>query len=650
MNKVIRTWFLGMAVISLLSFISVSSYALSFGSATVDGNPIEWSSTDFFASMHRAGDPDKVIESNLYLRYDCNTQTLYTLVLNVNGIQAITSPNDAYVKFKTDPNGNHSIKGVGGDYPSFAWVASGNTVIGWEGSFQLAPGSYVINAHIQVWDDNAAQTSATTNGSPNDRFIPLTIDCSGVVNPDNLPPPPINTHYSISGFTYIDTNNNGLFDSGETVLSGLPITLNGSQTVNTTNGYYEFTDLLAGNYTVAAPQQVTIDGQDYVLGTLQSLPVSIVNANVVDVNFGYVPVYDITGILFVDSNRSGIIDAGETGVLTGVTITLTDILGNIIAQTISDDTGYYAFENLFEGNYKVSVAPKISLTENTGVVVYKTTAYSTVTLGGLNQDTVVNFGYAPVYNISGVVYLDTNRNGVFDSLEPIFPGITVYLYDSNNNLLASPVTDSNGAYLFEDQWEGVYQVIVGGLPTSIASYFNLTTSSAYAINLTANSSSNNFGLAPNTQSILDDLKSGDPDGDGFTFTGTGKTIGFWKHQLTTALSGKGKAQVNAADLKIFVDNVEAFYLEIPFQFNDVNEFLDALNVLQDTSSNPLDLLKKQLLGTEFNQVSGRGLLSNPTLQTVLLQWGESLVASQSTNAALVISAKDILDAINNTGE
>lgn len=654
MRQLMKSWFQGMVVASLLSIVSVSSFALSFGTATVDGNPIEWTASDFYANMHRAGDPNKVIESNLYLRYDCNTQTLYILVLNVNGIQAIASSQDAYLKYKVNPAAPQSVKGVGGDSQSFAWVASGNTVVGWEGSFQIAPGTYTINAHVQVWDDNAAQTSATTNGAPNDRFIPITIDCDGVTNPNGpntpLPPPPVTPVYSISGFTFVDSNGNGLFDSGEATLSDIPVTLDGSQTVNTASGYYEFPGLYAGNYTVAVPHLISSNGVDYVLVTSQSLPVSITNSNISDVNFGYVPVYDITGTVFVDSNRSGIIDNGETSVLAGVTVTLTDGSGNVIAQTTTDANGYYAFENLFVGTYKVSVAPKITHVENAGVVEYKPTASSVVTIIGLNEDTVIDFGYAPVYDIAGTVFLDTNKNAAFNSPEPIFPGITVYLYDSSNNPVASTVTDSSGNYQFEDQWAGTYSVVTGGLPSGIASYFTLTTGSAYAITLNANSTNNNFGYAPETKNILDDLKSTDPDGDGFSFTGTGKTIGFWKHQLSVAITGKGKAQINTGDLQAFVDNIEAFYLATPFQFNDAGEFADAQKVLDSTSSQPLDLLKKQLLGTEFNQVSGRGLLANPTLQTVLLQWGESLVASSSTDAALVISAKDIFDAINNTGE
>ena len=54
----------------------------TFGTAVVDGNIDEWDLiNDFFANMHRAGDPDKVVESKLYLRYDCATNTMYALVL-----------------------------------------------------------------------------------------------------------------------------------------------------------------------------------------------------------------------------------------------------------------------------------------------------------------------------------------------------------------------------------------------------------------------------------------------------------------------------------------------------------------------------------------------------------------------------------------
>ena len=63
----------------------------------------------------------------------------------------------------------------------------------------------------------------------------------------------------ISGHVYADPNNNSVHDAGEGVISGVTITLlQGSTVVATTttdvNGYYQFTNLAAGTYTVRETQ------------------------------------------------------------------------------------------------------------------------------------------------------------------------------------------------------------------------------------------------------------------------------------------------------------------------------------------------------------------------------------------------------------
>lgn len=148
----------------------------TYGVANVDGNASEWNLTnDFFADMYRAAKPDKPVESKLYLRYDCQTKTLYALVLVVPDVQALVLPDDAFIKLGNSTklvDGNYGDDGV---VPDFAWVGlsqSGQVATGWEASVHLEPGYYPdLNVHIQVIHDGQ-QTSAVK-----DRAIPLLIDC-----------------------------------------------------------------------------------------------------------------------------------------------------------------------------------------------------------------------------------------------------------------------------------------------------------------------------------------------------------------------------------------------------------------------------------------------------------------------------------------
>ena len=105
---------------------------------------------------------------------------------------------------------------------------------------------------------------------PTGRFCPLACNAC-------LPPPPEQPQPgSLSGFVYCDTNNNGIKEAGEAVLSGITITLtgtdiNGPVNKNTTtdgNGFYIFKDLMPGVYKITETQPAGVnDGLDTV-GTL----------------------------------------------------------------------------------------------------------------------------------------------------------------------------------------------------------------------------------------------------------------------------------------------------------------------------------------------------------------------------------------------
>ena len=75
---------------------------------------------------------------------------------------------------------------------------------------------------------------------------------------------------SVSGYVYVDANNNGMFDSGETPIAGVLLTLldaNGKPTGKTattdSTGYYHFDNLGPGTYGVGETQPAGyLDGLD----------------------------------------------------------------------------------------------------------------------------------------------------------------------------------------------------------------------------------------------------------------------------------------------------------------------------------------------------------------------------------------------------
>ncbi len=143
----------------------------SAGSANVNGSPSEWAlGADHFGDMSATG----TTMGDLYLRYDCDTETLYGLVLARTGFQAReTRPENAYLRI--DGNGK-LVSGNSGDDgtpPDFAWVNGDGTLAdGYEASGSLAPGTYTLRAHILIADDSAdGYTPIDFNG-------PLVIGCA----------------------------------------------------------------------------------------------------------------------------------------------------------------------------------------------------------------------------------------------------------------------------------------------------------------------------------------------------------------------------------------------------------------------------------------------------------------------------------------
>ena len=157
-------------MLGLPSIASSAAPYTTIGSAVVDGNAGEWNlATDFFADMTRAGivDANHPLESKAYLRYDPATQIMYVLVLTEPGIPAIVSTGDAWAAI--DDISNKVFTGASvndANQPNFAWVGqsydgNSNHALGYEASFSLAQGNYLIILHIQVYDDGETQTSAT---------------------------------------------------------------------------------------------------------------------------------------------------------------------------------------------------------------------------------------------------------------------------------------------------------------------------------------------------------------------------------------------------------------------------------------------------------------------------------------------------------
>ncbi|MBP1612158.1 MAG: hypothetical protein H6Q01_821 [Acidobacteria bacterium] len=262
------------------------------------------------------------------------------------------------------------------------------------------------------------------------------------------------------------------------------------------------------------------------------------------------------------------------------------------------------------------------------------------------------------FAISGTVFADSDRDGTRDAGESPLANVSVELSGSDGLAVTAVMSDALGQFSFPGLEAGGYGVSVP--VSSIAADFNETLAQYYTPTVApapvtlggGDSAGNDFGFALDASSILDDLIADDPDGDGTSIDGTGKTIGFWKHQNSVALAGRGRAQVDAATLQGYLDAVEELALPEPFQFDDASEFRSALAILDSTSSDELDLLRKQLLGTELNYVAGLGLTGDlqPLQAQVIAEAEYALNHPELYTREELLALKDVCDAINNSGE
>ena len=179
---------------------------------------------------------------------------------------------------------------------------------------------------------------------------------------------------TIGGEVYTDSNANGQLNTGETGISGVTVTLSGTNgggqsiTATTTTGSggtYSFTKdsngnlLLPGTYTITE----TALGGTYILGAAnlgtvggssdgtvasqtQISGIGLTSGQSgINYNFGdYQPV-TLAGMAYVDANKSGAFDAGDAGVA-GVTLTLSGTNGQgqtVTATTTTGTGGTYSF-------------------------------------------------------------------------------------------------------------------------------------------------------------------------------------------------------------------------------------------------------------------------------------------------------------------
>jgi hypothetical protein len=128
----------------------------------------------------------------------------------------------------------------------------------------------------------------------------------------------------------------------------------------------------------------------------------------------------------------------------------------------NDNVETIRLEDPAPGNYVITVAAH-SINATFGAQPYALVA-TTKQNASANTNNV-GIGNSAVGSLSGVIFVDLNRNGLHDTGEPGLAGARVTITQPNTTVSIQATTDSNGAYAVNNLAVGNYTVTIT-LPAS----------------------------------------------------------------------------------------------------------------------------------------------------------------------------------------
>lgn len=244
----------------------------------------------------------------------------------------------------------------------------------------------------------------------------------------------------VTGFVFQDQDSDGNFDSDETPIANVTVRLSTGATETTnTNGRYVF-DVAPGSYTVTE-----LDPSGYTSTTPNTVAVAVGTGTTDIVSFGDRPgsgVGTIKCLVWNDRNSNGSFDGGDSP-MEGVSITL-----HTGQTTVTDANGRADF-SVPVGSYTVVESDPVGYASITPNAVEVVLTYD----GDVQVATFGDIESAGTGTIEGLVYLDLDKDGVYDTGEPGISDVPVSVAGRD-----STVTDGNGNFQFSVA-AGLYDVV-----------------------------------------------------------------------------------------------------------------------------------------------------------------------------------------------
>ena len=281
----------------------------------------------------------------------------------------------------------------------------------------------------------------------------------------------------INGRVFNDVDSDGIRDSGDLGLAGVTVKVskNGvvvGNFVTGQSGEYSLSGLEAGTYTVT---QTVLSGYTATAPASGSYTVTLTTGQVVgDKLFGQhknneVPQkFQVRGRLWNDTDNDGIWDI-PAEVASGVRTVFIDTnrngaLDSGEKSTQSNSEGVYEFGGLVAGEYPIArVLPAgYHLTNGTNGKPYFVVNVTTFNLDNINLGSAANVEPVKTATITGVVFNDTDKDGIWDDGEERSGVRTVFIDANGNKKLddgeKSVQSNSEGRYTFSGLAAGTYRI------------------------------------------------------------------------------------------------------------------------------------------------------------------------------------------------
>ena len=286
---------------------------------------------------------------------------------------------------------------------------------------------------------------------------------------------------SLSGQVWMDENNDGLFDEGESTPAGLEITVTDDLTGKVFDvlrtdeeGRFSTSGMIPGNFTVSFPlDERTIAPKPGDSSFTEEGGKLVVNGIALEEDEAKEGL--LLGIVRYTSIGGGVwIDRGDTvDPLAGAEIRLLDETGTVLQTATTGGDGEYLFNNLMPGTYTLDASMPEGcviiepddrrLNEaQISVITHATNRNGTsdpIELLMGEDQRKMNIGCVLPGRIGDFCWLDLDKNGLQGMDEPGIPNVRIELL-RDGDFIAETETDQYGFWRFEDLYPAVYTLRV----------------------------------------------------------------------------------------------------------------------------------------------------------------------------------------------